>query len=152
VKKFIALGVAALSAATFVLGAAPAAHADEEDPIIPGVCLDLPNTIIGSVAVLQQALNSAATADAAVADTRSDLNAAVASFVLAFANHLKALDGVAGVASVTQAALDAASSDVADAAAAWGQAKLDQWTAHHNLDVATVANDMNGILNGALCL
>lgn len=149
-KKLIALGISTLSAASIALVAAPAAQA--ADPIIPAVCLNLPNSLIGSGAALGQATNTLNAANSDLLAKRTALNTSVTNYVVAFADHLKALDGIAGVPSVTQAALNAAGADVTSKATAWGNAKVAQWNAQQGFDLAQVTDLMNTTLNGQLCV
>ncbi len=149
-KKFIALGVSALSAATLIIGASPVKASEHE--IIPQVCADMTDIIVESTAALELASNALGDAQDELGTTETALTEAITDYVLAFADRLRAEDSVEGYeVAVTQAALDAAGVAVGTAAQNWGQAKLDLFEAQHNFDLAKIVDGMNDTLNGSLC-
>lgn len=148
-KKFLAIGLTTLSAATFVLGVGTA-QASPSDPVVPDVCADLPSTILNSNNAAAAALATRDAADADLSSKRDALDSAVVDYVTAFANHLVELDKVDGTPAATQAILDAASAKVSEKVTPWGNAKIAQWNAQHNLDIANVVKLMNDTLQGTL--
>jgi hypothetical protein len=150
-KKFIAAGVGILASASLVFGASPV-KASPQDPIVDEqFCTDLSNTIATSLATLNHVTSLLGVANGDLENKRNIMNTEIAEWVTAFGNHLLELDAVDGNTAATQAILDAEAADVTGAVAAWGQAKLAQWTAQHNADLAQVVQAMNTTLQGTVC-
>ena len=150
-KKLIAAGVGVLASASLVLGASPVS-ASPADPIVDEeFCVDLGNTIATSLASLTNLTSLLNVANGDLASKRSIMDTEIAEWVAAFGNHLLELDKVDGNPAATQAVLDAEAADVTDAVGDWGQAKLAQWTADHNADLAEVVHAMNTTLQSTVC-
>lgn len=150
-KKFIALGVGALASASLVLGASPV-KASPADPIVDEqFCSDLANTVAASAASLTNLTSLLGIANGDVAAKRAILDTEIAEWVVAFGNHLLELDKVEGNPAATKAVLDAEAADVNAAVGPWGQAKVNQFNAQHNADLAQVVNAMNGTLQSTVC-
>ncbi|MDQ3980044.1 MAG: hypothetical protein M3314_10900 [Actinomycetota bacterium] len=151
-KKFIAAGVGVLASVSLVLGAS-AVSASPADPIVDEeFCLDLGVTTGTSGAGLEAANTLLGVANGDIAAKRAILDSAVVAWVQAFGDHLLELDKVDGTPDATQAILNAAAADVTDAVGPWGQAKLNQWTAQHNADIAAIAHLMNTTLQASVCV
>jgi hypothetical protein len=146
-RKFIAITLTTLSAATFIIGAAPAHAAD----VVPQACIDLgPARTASNTAVAVASVNDAA-ADALVDSTTGVLNTAVSVWVAAVADHLQELDTFEGNPASTQAILDVALTAVSNALAPWGNAKIGAFMSQHELDAASFGKTINDGLFGQLC-
>ena len=151
-KKFIAAGVGILASASLVLGASPV-KASPQDPIVDEqFCSDLANKVNTSLASLTNLTSLLGIADNEVDAKRAILDNEIAEWVVAFGNHLLELDEVDGNTAATKAILDAEAADVTEAVGPWGQAKINQFTAQHNADLAQVVHDMNTTLAGTVCV
>jgi|SRR5919199_3544653 hypothetical protein len=150
-KKLIALGVGAISAASLVIGAAPA-HAVEPVIATPQFCSDLSVTIATLNAQALAADGALSTANAAVTTTRGALDEALGSWVGAAVNLVKAVD-LGQDTSVQQAAYNVATTALTTAGTAWSQAKLAAFNAQNNDDLAhMVAAIYQGAQSGLCAL
>lgn len=141
VRKLVSFALAVTSAAAVLLQVeASPAHAD----LRGDACRQLPANTAASAAAITQATNALQTATANLGARRSELDAAVVTWVNAVADLLVAIDSgvqssinrAAGVVEVTQAAAGARAS-------LWGNAQLAQWSAQHALDLNRILHQMN---------
>ena len=148
-RKFLAMGIATVSATAVLVSAVPSG-ASPEDPVVPKVCADLPVKLLNSLNAMNAANGTLNAANVDLNNKRTLLNTAVVEWVTAFADHLVELDEVGGNPAATKAVLDAAQSKVTQRVGPWGQAKLTQWEAQHAADIATIAHLMNTTLDDQL--
>lgn len=140
-RRFVAIGLSTVSAATLMVGAAALpARAD----IQTDVCADMQNRLIGSSAAVSQARNTLNTATTTLDTKRTQLDAAMVAWITAFGDLVIASDlGVAETISATNTAFLAAQNAVGPKATAWGNAQLAQWKALHAADLAHIVHMVN---------
>ncbi len=145
-RKFLAVGISTISALTLTVGLSTVtATADIQDD----ACAQLPNKLVASQAAVDQAGNTLTSATSTLTTRRTELDAAVVSYVNAFGDLIIAKDAGTGE-TVAQAAFDAASENVAGKATAWGNAKIALFNAQHDKDIADTVHLMNNTLNTKL--
>lgn len=140
-RKFIALGVGAISAATLALVPASPAQAVISPPtsVVTQVCNGLPAQI---TAIANSLLNSGSAVTAAqtsLASKTASFTVAQGNLVNALVNYIKAID-LGGSVDAQAALLAARMSEYGDQAVLWGNA----WNA---LNAAELANTINGMSN-----
>ncbi len=143
-KKVIALGVSALSAASLLVGVVgiPAAQAEEPPTLSEQVCDLVPETLTEIAGALSTATDALAAATSAVEDTKAVLDDAVVAYVVALVDWIDAVDTDPGVASSKLGVMNARFGDLVNAVVAWGEALTDQFDA----DVAAKIANLRGSL------
>lgn len=146
IKKIIALGATAATAASLFVGVvgAPAAYAEDAPPslseqvcdLVPGAHTEIGDALAAATAALTAA-------ETAIEETKAALDDALVAYGDSIINWIDAVDNdTAAVASLEQGIMNARFGELVEAAVAWGQALTDRF----NADVAAQIADVRGSL------
>ncbi|MEW6153544.1 MAG: hypothetical protein AB1673_06095 [Actinomycetota bacterium] len=146
-RKTIAVGLTALSAAAMSVGIGAPAHAVA---VVPAVCTALPallGTANANVGVTGTALNNANNAQNTA---ESEMNTAITEWVVAVSDLLKTID-LAGDVGAAQAIVDNKAVILANKVVAWGNAKVARFGAKHTHEAAEMSLSILSQLQSNLC-
>jgi hypothetical protein len=147
-KKLLALGVSALTAAAIAFG--PTVASAEEPPTIAGVCDAIGGIDLGDL--LGEVDTALTDANDAVATAETDADEAMADYIAAAVATLQAVDAgddnVGELAAEMQERFDA----LVDAIVGWSEAMVDQYVARQEAFTAGLQNDfLEGLTSGLDC-
>lgn len=153
-RKFIALGLSAATAATLAFSAASPASAAISPPgsMTGQVCAGLPGQIAAAATTLTSATLAQATAVTALPLKAADLASAQGSLVTALIDYISTVDS-GGSVGVKSLALTDATTVYVEKATAWGNASSAVEVASRNFDIASMAPVvLSGLSAGLVCV
>lgn len=146
-RKFIATGLGAITAATTLAFMAPAAYAA---PAIPGICTGLPTTVAAISGLLGTANATKAVAQADFNTKNTAMLTALTDYATAAANWLKAVDNGGNVA-LTKSILDSRIADAGTKVADWSAARVALFNADGSVLSLTANAGLVATFQTALC-
>lgn len=154
-RKFIALGLSAVTAGSIVLTAAgPAAHAEETTPapksIVEQVCDAVPSVGTSITDQLADLTDKLAADETAVADAKTKAQTATAAYIDAAVNYLKDTAANSADLPISTSALSVRTPQFVDAIAAWGDALTQQTQDNGMFEFLTLQNGALGQLGDGL--
>lgn len=143
-KKLIAVGISAVSAATLTVGAVGTTAAHADDPTsAQQVCDAIPGILGPIVSQVLAATTNLETVNAALSTAQDAMTAALGDYADAVVAWVNALDGTGSV-TTTQAIMDARLTDLVNKVVDWAGALTDQFDA--NVAVA-IAQLQDGVVS-----
>lgn len=147
-RKFIASGIGALTlAGGLAISAATPAGAVA---VIPGICATLPAQLVAANAALTVAANGTASAATTLSTKQGAMNTALASYAVAVADWLRAVDAGTGIPTA-EALMNTRLSDLASKIADWSAARAAHFAAEGAQSGAQATVDLINTFQGNLC-
>ncbi len=148
-KKLVALGVSALTAAAIAFGPT-AATAQEEPPSIDAVCDAIEGINLGDL--LEDTASAITDADEAVGEAETAADEAMTDYIAAAVATLKAVDAGDEDAGELAADMQEKFDALVDAIVGWSEAMVDQYVARQEAFTAGLQNDfLEGLGTGLEC-
>lgn len=150
-RKFIATGVAALSAATMTFGFAGAAHAVDPAPtVIQQVCSTLPGSLASVIGQLTSSGVTLGNANSDLSAKQSALNTSVSNLIAAIVTQVQNVSGNLPT-GVSTAVLNDAVADYSAKIVAWSNALTARDNAFRANQVLGISDTVLNGINGGLC-